>query len=62
MGKEDGGSKVFEEESDEEEGEGGRFESVSRRDPDGLKLLLESDPTGFDPSPAAKPGSKKVRG
>lgn len=62
-GKEDGGWKLVSEDGDDEEvggGEGGRFSSVSRSDPDGLKLLLESDPTGFDPSPAAKPGSKKV--
>ena len=35
-----------------------RFSSVSRADAEGLKLLLESDPTGFDPSPTRKPGEK----
>lgn len=45
-------------EKEEEDSTPSRFSSVSRSDPKGLALLLESDPTGFDPSPARSPGKK----
>ncbi|GMH62531.1 hypothetical protein TrRE_jg5526 [Triparma retinervis] len=59
--KSSGGKVRDKEESSESSSEDdtpSRFSSVSRSDPAGLKLLLESDPTGFDPSPARAPGKK----
>lgn len=58
------GAKPKEEASSTSDAVPGRFASVSRADAEGLKLLLESDPTGFDPSPARTPtkNSKKARG